>query len=90
MNKDIYTVRKLKNADGKRLNVKTKLEYAKEISENLKQHPEYLQELLEVLEIVEDDLYLYLSCDKKANITLYDQALSHLVKKREKGILQQK
>lgn len=90
MNKDIYTVRKLKNADGKRLNVKTKLEYAKEISENLKQHPEYLQELLEVLEIVEDDLYLYLSCDKKANITLYDQALLHLVKKREKGILQQK
>ena len=36
MNKDIYTVRKLKNADGKRLNVKTKLEYAKEISENLR------------------------------------------------------
>lgn len=88
---EIYkTVRNLKNAEGKRLNNKTILEYAKEISENLKQHPEDLQELLEVLEIVEDDLYLYLSCDKKANITLYDQALSHLVKKREKGILQQK
>ena len=84
MNKNFDTVRNLKNADGKRLNTKTILEYAKEISENLKQHPEYLQELLEILEISEEDLYLYLSCDKKANVTLYDQALSHLVKKRKK------
>ena len=84
------TIKNLKNADGKRLNAKTILEYAKEISEILKQHPEYLQELLEMLEITEEDLYLYLSCDEKANITLYDQALSHLVKKREKEILQHK
>ena len=84
MKKNIETVRNLKNADGKRLNTKTILEYAKEISENLQKYPEDLQELLEVLEIVEEDLYLYLSCDKKADITLYDQALSHLVKKRKK------
>lgn len=82
--------RNLINADGKRLNTKTILEYAKEISEILKQHPEYLLELLEILEIVEEDLYDYLSLEKKANITLYDQALSHLVKKREKEILQHK
>ena len=70
------------NAEGKRLNTKTKLGYAKEISEILKQHPEYLPELLEILEIIEEDLYDYLSLEKKANITLYDQALSHLVKKK--------
>ena len=81
---------KSKNDAGKRLNNKTILKYAKEISEILKQHPEYLQELLEMLEITEEDLNLYLSCDKKANITLYDQALSHLVKRREKEILQHK
>ena len=43
-----------------------------------------------MLEITEEDLYSYLSCDEKANIILYDQALSHLVKKREKEILQHK
>lgn len=90
MSKNFDTVRNLKNADGKRLNTKTILEYAKDISEILKDHPEDLQELLEILEITEEDLYLYLSCDEKANITLYDQALSHLVKKREKEILQHK
>lgn len=90
MNKNFDTVINLKNADGKRLNTKTILEYAKEISENLQKYPEELPELLEILEIIEEDLYLYLSCEKKADITLYDQALSHLVKKREKGILQKK
>ena len=49
--------RNLKNADGQRLNTKTILEYAKEISEILKQHPEYLPELLEILGIIEEDLY---------------------------------
>ena len=62
--------RNLMNADGKRLNTKTILEYAKEISEILKQHPEYLSELLEILQIIEEDLYDYLSLEKKANITL--------------------
>lgn len=76
--------RNLKNAEGKRLNTKTKLGYAKEISEILKIHPEYLPELLEILEVFEEDLYDYLSLEKKANITLYDQALSYLVKKKIK------
>ena len=84
MNKEYETIRRLKNADGKRIYTKTILEYAREISEILKKNPEYLLQLLEVLEVTEDDLYLYISCEKTANITLYDQALSYLVKKKSK------
>ena len=78
----------LKNVEGKRLHNKTLLEYAREISEKLEEHPEYLPELLEILGIVEEDLYDYLSIDKKANIIFYDKALSHLIKKKTNNNIQ--
>ena len=83
MTEKINIQKQLKNAAGKRINLKTKLEYAKEISESLKHHPEDLIELLECLDIMEEDLYRYLSGEQSANITFYDQALTHLVKKRK-------
>lgn len=72
----------LKNAEGKRLYKKTLLEYSREIIENLNESPEKLPELLDLLEVTEEDFYAYLSGDKTGNIALYDQALSHLVKKK--------
>ena len=83
MNRDI--IKELKNAEGKRLNTKIKLEYAKAISDELKKNPESLSKLIENLDITEEELFLYLAGEKLANITLYDQALSHLVKTLRKG-----
>ena len=75
-------IRNLKNTEGKRLCTKNRLEYAREIIKLLEEQPDNLLELLELLEVTDKELYAYLSGDKIANITLYDQALSHLVKKR--------
>ena len=50
----------------------------------LEEQPDNLLELLDLLEITDKELYAYLSGDKIGNITLYDQALSHLEKKRKK------
>lgn len=85
-NKNIIN-NQLKTAKGKRLLEKTLLEYSKEIIKVLEEQPEILPELLEILQISEEDFFEYLSGDKKANITLYDQTLC-LVKKKTKITLE--
>lgn len=68
--------RKLKNAEGMRLLEKTKLEYSKEIINELKKDPKKLSSILENAELTELELFEYLSGEKKANIVLYDQVLT--------------
>ena len=82
MNNEIITKRKLKNAEGKRLLEKTRLEYSREIIIKLQEDPIKLNEVLTELEITEADFLNYLSGVENANITFYDQALT-LVKKKE-------
>lgn len=87
MNQNQKTLRDLKNAEGKRLLEKNRLDYSKEIINILKDDPQILSELLEQLELTEQDFYEYLSGDKKGNITLYDETLNqvtHLTKERKK------
>ena len=71
----IDIVKKLKNAEGKRMLTKIILEYSKEIITILEKNPEILIQVLDELELTEDDFLAYLSGDKKGNITLYDQTL---------------
>lgn len=85
MNNRINVIKKLKNAEGKRLLEKNILEYSKEIIKNLENNPDILNEIIDELEITEEDFLAYLSGDKKANITLYDQTLC-LVKSKIKKI----
>lgn len=82
-NKEI-TKRKLKNAEGKRLLEKTKLEYSKIIINGIKKEPELLESLLKSLEVTENEFFNYLSGDTTANITFYDQTLT-LVKMKRKN-----
>ena len=86
MNQNQKTLRDLKNAEGKRLLEKNRLEYSKEIINILKKDQKILSELLDRLELTEKDLYEYISGDKKGNITLYDETLNqvtHLTKERK-------
>ena len=85
MNNNINIMKQLKNAKGKRLLEKNILEYSKEIITNLEREPKKLIEILDELEITEEDFFAYISGEKKANITLYDQTLS-LVKTKTKNI----
>lgn len=71
----IDIIKKLKNAEGKRMLTKIILEYSKEIIIILEKKPEILTQVLDELEIPEEDFLAYLSGDKKGNITLYDQTL---------------
>lgn len=71
----INFIKKLKNAEGKRLLTKTILEYSKEIIIILEKRPEMLNQILDELELTEEEFFAYLSGDKKGNITLYDQTL---------------
>ncbi len=70
--------RQLKNAEGKRLLEKTRLEYSNEIISLLKKNPVDLYPLLDTLELTIDDFMKYLSGELKGNIVLYDQTLSYL------------
>ena len=83
MNPNKTIIKKLNNAEGKRLLEKTKLEYSKEIINKLKENPSDLLELLEILELPEELFYKYISGDEKGNIVIYDQALASLVKIRK-------
>ena len=66
-----YQIKKnLKNAEGKSLLMKTKLEYSKEIIKYIEQNPEELPQIIEILEIPEDDFFKSLSGEKDNNITL--------------------
>ena len=85
MNNNINIMKQLKNAKWKRLLEKNIIEYSKEIITNLEREPKKLIEILDELEITEEDFFAYISGEKKANITLYDQTLS-LVKTKTKNI----
>lgn len=85
MNNKISIIKQLKNAKGKRLLQKNILEYSKEIITNLENNPEILNQVLDELEIPEEDFFAYISGEKKANITLYDQTLS-IIKTKVKKI----
>lgn len=76
MNQDLIFKQKLKNAEGKRLLKKTKLEYCKIIIELIQKYPNIINELLDELEVNEKDFFDYLSGEKSANITFYDQAIN--------------
>lgn len=86
INNDIYIKRQLKNAEGKRLLQKVILEYSKDIIDNLKQNPSILNDVLEELEISKSEFFEYLTCEKKGNITMYDQTL-YLIKELNKNNL---
>jgi formylmethanofuran dehydrogenase subunit E-like metal-binding protein len=73
--------KKLKNSEGKRMLEKTYLNYSMEIIKKITQNPQLLNELLEELEISETDFINYISGEKKANITFYDQTLKSINKK---------
>ena len=85
MNNNINIIKQLKNAKGKRLLQKNMLEYSKEIITNLEKNPQIITQILDELEIPEEDFFAYISGEKKANITLYDQTLT-LVKTKTKDI----
>lgn len=70
------TLRNLKNANGKRLLEKTRLEYSKEIIAVIQTNPQILPELLEYLDLTEEEFYSYISGDTQGNIALYDTALT--------------
>lgn len=67
---------KLKNAAGKRLLEKTKLEYSQSILTQLSEHPEIVDDVIETLVLAEKEFYDYLSGSKSANITFYDETLN--------------
>lgn len=73
---NIFLLRRLKNAEGKRLLVKTALEYSKEISLKLQENPDLLAPILSELEMTPSDFLEYLTGFKIANITFYDETLS--------------
>jgi len=83
MNKSNLLKKKLKNAQGKALLAKTKLEYSKLILENMMKDPEILEYLLSSLEITEEDFLSIISTEKKENITFYEQTLQ-LIKNKQK------
>ena len=83
MNNKEITKRKLKNAEGKRMLEKTKLEYSKRIINGIENEPELLDSLLKSLELTEKEFLNYLSGDTTTNITFYDETLT-LVKIKRK------
>ena len=66
----IDIIKKLKNAEGKRMLTKIILEYSKEIITILEKNPEILIQVLDKLELTEDDFLAYLSGDNKESIKL--------------------
>jgi len=79
-------LKNLKNAEGKRLLEKTKLEYSKEIIKELQKNPQIFQDLIEYLEITEEEFYAYISGDLKGNISIYDAALNQGIKLNKQKI----
>lgn len=86
MNNDKIIMKQIKNAKGKRLLEKTKLEYSKEIILQIEKNPTILPEILNELEITQEDFFNYLSGEYNTNITLYDQALLTTKEKNKKFI----
>ena len=75
MNQELEIKKNLKNAEGKRLLEKTKLDYSENIIQELYNNPQMLDEILNDMEITEQEFFDNLSGDKNANITFYDQVL---------------
>lgn len=82
MDKEMLIKKELKNAEGKRLLKKAKMDYSKEIINRLQENPEKIDELLDCLEVTKKDFFNYISGDKDNNITFYDQALILAKKKK--------
>lgn len=80
---DINTIKKLKNAEGKRMLEKLRLEYSKEIIQELLNDQTYFPELLNDIEETENNFLSYVSGDNPANITFYHETLV-LLKQRKK------
>ena len=71
-----YEVQKqLKNARGKIMLQKTKLEYSKAIIEGLNNNPDMLEKLKDELQMPEEEIWKILSGEENYNIVFYDQAL---------------
>jgi len=81
MNKKLILKKKLKNAEGKRLLAKNRLEYCKIIIDAIQQNPTIINQILEELELSEEEFFNYISGEKIANITFYDQAIN-LIKEK--------
>ena len=75
MNDNKNTLRKLQNAEGKRLLELTRLEYSKKIIELLQKNPQNLSTLIYNLELTEKEFYDLLSGNKETNIILYEATL---------------
>lgn len=67
--------KELKNAEGKRLLEKTRLDYSKNIIDIIMKEPNLLYYILDSMQLSEDEFFKYLSGDEKANIVVYDQML---------------
>lgn len=77
--------RKLRNVQGNRLLLKNKQEYSEYIIKIILEHPEFLGEITNELEITEEDFYKNLSGEINANISFYDQTLVLCKKKLPSG-----
>lgn len=73
--------KQLKNARGRRLLEKTKLEYSRKIIESLEKDYSLFEEILNELEITEQEFLGYISGDIEANVTFFDQVLVIINKK---------
>ena len=81
MNEKNKRIKELNNILGKRKLEETKLNYSKEITNELKKNPDLINEIIEKLGVTQEDLYKYLSGEELANISIYDEAYL-LVKNR--------
>ena len=61
MNKQLILKKKLKNAEGKRLLAKNRLEYCKIIIDAIQQNPTIINQILEELELSEEEFFNYIS-----------------------------
>lgn len=75
MVKNLEQMKMLKNADGKRILEKNRLDYSKEIINVLKSNPQIISDITDYLEVNENYFFELLSGEKKGNISFYDEAL---------------
>lgn len=89
MNKENIKIQKeLKNAEGKRILQKTKLEYAKKIIEDLQKEPSVTEIVTSRLDVSNQYFFESLSGSVNENIVYYDEALQitrKLTQSKEKG-----
>lgn len=82
MPEKISIKKEIMNAKGKRMINKVKLDYSITIINKIQSNPELLEEIIVELEISKKDFIDYISGEKNANISFYDQALQTINRKR--------